>query len=212
MVTYCTGNVLLKRKHFRRENTYSILSLDNDEVITTFAKGNKMYYITGSTPFGNMTVIEYINYQRSLINEEKVSFVVVKKVLAKLGVRIKATTKMDRLKEIGYRVVCFIARVCMTTEIIYINFDNVAYSKSNHRLIRKMLNFLSKTYMVYVAISDTRFIKKKSPVYNFTELGVKLKYKKHRACRVGKNIIKKNIPSLVSVKTLPRIDCIVKCS
>ncbi len=212
MITYCTGNVLIKRKHFRRENNSSVLSLDNDEVLTTFAKGKKMYYVMGSTPFGNMTVVEYINYQRSLTSKDRVGFYVVYESLKRLGIKIKPHTKMCSLNEIKYRAVCFLSRVNITTDTVYLNFDNVAFSKRKSKQLSKILKVLKNNYMVYVAISDTRFIKRKCPVHNFTEFGIVLKSKKHRSFSVNKKIIKKALPSLADAKTLPSVSSVVKCS
>lgn len=65
MIVYCMGERALIEKEFsaagdRRE----ALSLNDDEVLFTSASDGKRYAATGEIPFGNMTILEYVAYNR----------------------------------------------------------------------------------------------------------------------------------------------------
>lgn len=169
MINYCVGNVGHKRNYFRSQKDESIVSIDNDEVLSTFMLDKKLYFIIGDIPFANMSIYQYISYFRALTINIPLKKAQIKKELKNIAFNRAISCYMKNLSVVEYRLVNLAAKLQPTTKTIYINFDGVEFNNKNKMLINRYLKHLSKKFEIFVSVSDYRFVSLKGNVLNFTE-------------------------------------------
>lgn len=209
MVTYCVGNPNVKRKAFHRESDNVLVSIDNDEVIASFEAKKRRYYVVGDVPFADLTVSEYILYQRSLVSKIVLSPANIVVLLKKYGVKAKLNTPLSKLSRCDYRVITFIARVRETTETVYINFDSLEYNRKNRHNVGVFIKQLGKKYNVYVAVTDSRFIPRTASVLHYATDCVTTTNKFFSSRVEAKNIADRTVRQGGLMVDLPPIKCVV---
>ena len=164
MVVYCTGNPGFKRRDFRKCRGGGVINLDNDEILAYFTLDGRGYCVTGNIPFGSFTATEYVVYTRALLGEVPFGVKAARKKLQEVGFKGGKNRKLSRLSPIQYRAASLAAKAEPETRTVYINFDGLPYTYKNRRQIKRFINHAAKRFMLFVAVSDTRFIPKNSTV------------------------------------------------
>ncbi len=211
MVTFCVGNPNVKRKAFHRENDRIVVGIDNDEVVASFEVGKRRYYVVGDVPFADMSVKEYILYQRSLVVKDDLQDASIAMQLKKFGLKIKLDTMLAKLSRVEYRAITFISRLLDTTETVYINFDSLEFNHKNRVSLKKFLHPLARRYNVYVAVTDSRFIPRGAGVLHYTTETVEFINKNVKSRVVAKHIADRTIRQNGLLVDLPPIKCVVSC-
>lgn len=211
MVTYCTGSITAKRRAFRNESGEETVNVDNDEVLATFTLNKKLYVVVGTVPFSNMTVQQFVASSRALRTNLPLKRSALKELLVKVGVRRRLGRRMGSLMPAEYRAVCLAAKLEITTKNIYVNYDGLEYSRRNRKVLSRFLKIWGKTYNVFAAVSDTRFIPKKAAVLRYTENGIEQKRKTERNKTVSTAALKRRLRRAGMDMNIPFIKTVVVC-
>lgn len=161
MITYCLGDIKAKRAAFRSmEGQNGMLSVDNDEILTTVSSEGKTYFAIGDMPFKDMGIAEYIAYSRSLINAQPVRDRETAYYAKLFGLKRPIYKKLKNLSVTDYRKVQFLAKYDLSVREIYINFDGIEYSRAHKNSILRFTGKLKKYFNIFLAVSDYRLIPK----------------------------------------------------
>lgn len=159
MITYCLGDAAVKRAAFGSAGKAATAAYaDNDEVIEALDGDGKRWYAIGGVPFGNMTIAEYVAYQKSLVTKNPVRDAEIAYYTRLFGLKRKISAKMRRLSIPEYRLVQFTAKYDLAVREVYLNFDGFAYSKRAAKAVRALAAKLAKYFEVFVSVGDYRFI------------------------------------------------------
>ena len=211
MVTYCTGNIAAKRRHFKAQSSESAVSVDNDEVLATFTLNKKVYLVVGTTPFSNTRLGQFIAYSRALKSSLPLKLDTIKAMLKRAGVRKSVCVKMGALDSIDYRAASIASKLDITTKTVYVNFDGLEYSRRNSKRMNRYLRIWGKDYTVFAAVSDTRFIPKKSTVLHYTQTGVEEKRIKSSSRTVTTATLKRRLRRAGMEMKIPEIKTVIVC-
>ena len=211
MVTYCTGNIAAKRRDFRSKQSEDTISVDNDEVLATFTLNKKLYVVVGTTPFSNTRLGQFIAYSRALKSRLPLRLETIKSMLKCAGVRKSICAKMGSLDSIDYRAARLVSQIDITTKTIYVNFDGLEYTHKNAKKVNRYLRVWGKSYDVFVAVSDSRFIPQKAAVINYTKTGTEEKRLKTRNRTVSTATLKRRLKRAGMDMNIPQIKTVVVC-
>ena len=174
MITYCLGDAAVKRAAFRSAGKAAMAACaDNDEVIEALDGGGKRWFAIGGVPFGDMTIAEYVAYQKSLVTKKPVRDAEIAYYARLFGLKRKIATKMKRLSVPEYRLAQFTAKYDLAVREAYLNFDGFAYSKRAAKAVRDLAARLAKYFEVFVSVGDYRFIPYGASVRNYAADGTK---------------------------------------
>ena len=104
MIVYCMGERALIEKEFaaageRRES----LNLNDDEVLFTSVSDGKRYAATGEIPFGNMTILEYVSYNRSTALGRRIRDEETRYYARLFGVKLGLNRRLKSLDPVDFR-------------------------------------------------------------------------------------------------------------
>ena len=174
MITYCLGDAAVKRAAFRSAGKAAMAACaDNDEVIEALDGGGKRWFAIGGVPFGDMTIAEYVAYQKSLVSKKPVRDAEIAYYARLFGLKRKIATKMKRLSVPEYRLAQFTAKYDLAVREAYLIFDGFAYSKRAAKAVRDLAARLAKYFEVFVSVGDYRFIPYGASVRNYAADGTK---------------------------------------
>ncbi len=211
MVTYCIGNIAAKRRAFRAQSSDSAVCADNDEVLATFTLGGKLYVVTGTVPFSNTRLGQFIAYSRALKSHLPLKLDTIKEMLKSAGIKKNVCAKMGTLDVIDYRAASLAAKLDITTKTVYVNFDGLRFTRRNSKKIARYLRIWSKTYSVFVSVSDSRFIPRKAHVLNYTQNGVEEKRRKVSCRPTTRSSVRRRLRRAGMEMNLPQVKSIVVC-
>lgn len=164
MLTYYIGNIREKRMLFRAPKPQAVLA-DNTDVLADFKLNGKVCFVLGDIPYANMRVGEYLGYARSLKTRLPIDASEAKRLLQRVGLRVRLSRKMRSLPRYLFRGVLLAAALEDDTRHAWINLDGVAYSRRTCRNVRRMLQSTERMFEeVHAAVSDYRFIPKNARV------------------------------------------------
>lgn len=211
MVTYCTGNISAKRRVFRTQSSEDTVSVDNDEVLATFTLNKKLYVVVGTTPFSNTRLGQFIAYSRALKSSLPLKLDTIKDMLKRAGIKKSVCVKMGFLDNIDYRAASLVGKLDITTKTIYVNFDGLEYSRGNSRKMNRYLRIWGKSYNVFAAVSDTRFIPPKSTVLHYSQAGTEGKRIKSSSRSVSLATLKRRLRKAGMEMNIPEIKTVIVC-
>lgn len=171
MVTFCVGNVGLKRRAFLKAETGTVCA-DNDDVLLSFRLSGKLYCALGAIPFADLTVREYMAYTRALRDPKPLSTNEIRFLLRSAGFRRPLHTRLKRLSRVEYRHLNLAARLEIDTHTVRLNFDGLPYSAANRRRMLTLLKALDGRFDCRVAVTDTRFIPPFAATVRYDEHGI----------------------------------------
>lgn len=171
-VTFCLGNIGIKRRAFRTPETGAV-SIDNDDVLLSFRLDEKLYCAIGSLPFSDFSVREYMAYVRSLRSPRPLGDGEIRYLLRAVGFRRGLYTRVGALSRVEYRHLCLAARMEIDTRVVRLNFDGLPFSRRHRRQLLYLLRTLDPRYETLVAVTDTRFIPHLARTVLYTEAGQK---------------------------------------
>lgn len=181
-VVFCIGSPEGKRACFRKSVGEDFVYADNDEVFASITENGKTYFIIGKPPCFDMTVLEYVKYNRSIVSTECFAFGVLRKFVWKTCRAIMLqNADVANLSVFSYRAVQCFTLITDKTRFVAVNFDGVPFSKENAKMLARFLGYLSGKYKVFVSVTDTRFlpdscfVRRYLPNGEFTELSLKAK-------------------------------------
>ena len=159
MIVYCMGERALIEKEFaaagdRRE----ALNLNDDEVLFASVSDGKRYAATGEIPFGNMTILEYVAYNRSTTLGRKIRDDETRYYARLFGVKLTLNRRLKSLDPVDFRAVQFLASYDMAVRETFLRFDSLGFSRSARKKMRSLIGRLSKYFNVYVSVADYRFV------------------------------------------------------
>lgn len=174
MITYCLGDAAVKRAAFRLAGKAATAACaDNDEVIGALDHDGKRWFAIGGVPFGDMTVAEFVAYQKSLITKNPVRDAEILYYARLFGLKRRISTKMKRLSLPEYRLAQFTAKYDLAVREVYLNFDGFVYSKRSAKSVRNLAARLGKYFDVFVSVGDYRFIPSGATVRSYARDGEK---------------------------------------
>lgn len=122
-VTFCLGNIGIKRRAFRTPETGAV-SIDNDDVLLSFRLDGKLYCAIGSLPFSDFSVREYMGVRPgSLRSPRPLGDGEIRYLLRAVGFRRGLYTRVGALSRVEYRHLCLAARMEIDTRVVRLNFD-----------------------------------------------------------------------------------------
>ena len=159
MIVYCMGERALIEKEFaaageRRES----LNLNDDEVLFTSVSDGKRYAATGEIPFGNMTILEYVSYNRSTALGRRIRDEETRYYARLFGVKLRLNRRLRSLDPVDFRAVQFLASYDMAVRETFLRFDSLGFSRAVRKKMQSLIRRLSKYFNVYVSVSDYRFV------------------------------------------------------
>ncbi len=158
-IVFCIGSSEAKRLDFRKNMNRSTVYVDNDEVYACITENGRTFFVIGAFPFADMSVSEFIRYNRMIITRDLWKNGHMRKFIKKsCGKRIGLRAKVGSLGLFAYRAVQILSLITTETEEILVNFDGLPYSKENRRSLYRFLSHLKQRCKVVVAVSDNRFI------------------------------------------------------
>lgn len=171
-VIFCIGDSAAKHAALRRNVDETCALADNDEVYASLCEQDKTFFIVGSYPFGDMTVSEFIRYNRMIITRDCYKNSYIRKFIKKAcGKKVSVRKRLRSLDVFMYRAVKILSAVTDKTQEIMINFDGVPYSKENEIKLFRFLYALKQKYALTVAVSDNRFIASGATVRRYEKDG-----------------------------------------
>lgn len=166
MVVYCVGNILEKRRFFKKQTGESVVNIDNDDVVYSFNLFEKTYLVIGKNPFADLGVAEYIAYSKSLSNKLPLGEKYIKALLRSCGYMGSLSKKLGKISRVELRSVLLASKIQPDTKTLFVNFDGLSYNKKNYSAMIKSISKWSKTLDVFVAVSDMRLV----PVFSNVQL------------------------------------------
>ena len=149
MLTIVFGNCEQKRRYFV---SYGQSFIDSYQTLRLEEKDGKTIVISGSRPFGNITAEDYVAYSRALCGDDTPPA----KLLAAFKFRDCLDNRLNKLDAFEYRKVLIAARCGLAEKKIYIDFDDVKYTRRNAARLRRFCADLKKFDLVLLC-SDLRF-------------------------------------------------------
>ncbi len=184
MIIYCFGDATRMKNEFEAAaSRRDALVAQNDEVVATTESDGRGYVAEGEIPFGNMTVAEYVSYNRSTALGRRIRDEETKYYAKLFGMRIALRRKLKTLDSIDFRAVQILASYDMAVREVYLRFDSLAYSKRAAAKLGGLLRKLSKYFNVYAAVSDYRFAPRGATVRYYGEVAVTLPISRFTARR-----------------------------
>lgn len=132
----------------------------NDEVTNICRIKGKDYYVVGTHPFADFTVLQYIRYERALIDAPRLSDAQIKKLLRTCGTKASLRSRLGKLSFVDRRLVTLAARITPQTVTVAIDLDGVPYSGFLRSRLHRAASKLSKKYEVWICVTDSRYIAK----------------------------------------------------
>lgn len=158
-IVFCIGSSEAKRLDFRKSVNETSVYVDNDEVCACITENDRTFFVIGSFPFSDMTVSEFIRYNRMIITRDLWKNAQMRKFIKKsCGKRVGLGAKVGSLGLFAYRAIQTLSLVTNETKEILINFDGLPYSKENQQVLYRFLSYIKQHYKVTAAVSDNRFI------------------------------------------------------
>lgn len=165
-IIYCIGNSDSKRRAFRQKGCgQHSLYIENDEVALDIVVDNNSYFINTKLPFAKFTVYQYIIYQTSLFGRSRLTRNKIKLMLQSVGAKFSINQKIASLTKIEYRQMLLSYKITFNTHTVYLNCDGIEFNKKNLKQLNVLLDALSKTIKVFVAVSDSRFTNETELLY-----------------------------------------------
>lgn len=158
-IRFLLGDYAEKRKYLRESGSYAYA--DNDEVDGVIRIDGKDYFFLSSHPFGDFTALQYLSYCRALINFAPLSEREMKDMCSLLGVRLAPNRKLKKFPILKRRLISLIATYKPGGEL-RINLDGYCYTRRRKKALTRMIKKLARYAPVTVAVSDSRFIIKKT--------------------------------------------------
>lgn len=192
-VTYLTGELNAKRKMIRSMSEDAIVA-DNDDIIGYFRLSGKLYCLPGTLPFSDMSVRSFIAYKRSLITDKckAMSAREARCYLRAVGCKLKLRRKVGSLSTTQYRHLCLASSYKVGATRVYLNLDGLPFTRYNRRALRALVKKLSHAFSVFVAVSDSRFIPRRTVVSRVTSDGAEIAApQKQRSKAVSKRVLGK---------------------
>ncbi len=211
MITYCIGDIAAKRRAFRAQSAESSVCADNDEVLATFTLDGKLYVVTGTVPFSNTRLGQFIAYSRALRSNLPLRLDAIKGMLKSAGIKKNVCAKMGTLDIIDYRAASLAAKLDITTKTVFVNFDGLRFTRRNSKKLNRYLQIWGKNYAVFVAVSDSRFIPRKAAVLNYTKTGVEEKRRKVSSRVAARSAVKRKLRRAGMEMNLLQVKRIVVC-
>ncbi len=206
MVTYCVGDIVAKRRAFRKKCDGDTVSLDNDDVIADVKANDETCFLIGELPFADFSIADYVRYARANLTQLALGKVAIKNLLRLAGYKGSMFRCIKRLSRVDYRKIQLASKVTDKTRIVYVNFDGLPYTKFYKRRLRALLKTWKK-FDVYVSVSDVRFLPKKCARKQYFADGTVLNSETSRAVKIsGAKMLKKlslldkNVPYAETVK------------
>lgn len=159
MIMYCLGERALIEKEFTAAGErHEALNLGDDEVLFTTIADGKRYAATGEVPFGNMSVLEYVSYNRSTALGRRIRDDETRYYARLFGVKVGLKRKLKTLDPIDFRAVQFLSLYDMAVRETYLRFDSLDFSRAARKKLHSLIRRLGKYFNVFVAVSDYRFV------------------------------------------------------
>lgn len=159
MVVYCLGSPEAKRARLKcAEKESGTMCLDNAEVIYTFREGGDTYFALGDIPFKELSVAEYVAYERSLgpnpvVGEREIGY-----YTRLFSFALRPGTKLGRLDAVRFRMAQLLAAYDLSVRRAYVNFDGMLYSRRAAKRLDAFIRGAGKYMDLYVYVSDYRFL------------------------------------------------------
>ena len=94
-IIYLIGDSAEKRRVIR--SAQGVARAHNDEVTNVCRIKGKDYYVVGTHPFADFTVLQYIRYERALIDAPRLSDDDIKKLIRDCGAKAGLHSKIGKL-------------------------------------------------------------------------------------------------------------------
>ena len=178
MVMYCIGNA----KDFRMQRGDTIINCDNDEMATkSITSGSHNAHIMAdgqkislpkmakkalkrnkkaSIPFSSFSILEFVRYNRALVDERQLNKAQVAERLNKVGLKRRINCKLKKLSPVEFRALTLATKLNESTKSTYLNFEGLKYCRKHKIGLSRFLTHLSKQYKVFALVDDTRFVPK----------------------------------------------------
>ena len=153
MLTFVFGDCAEKRRYFESKEIY----IDAAEVLYCTDRKGKSVLVAGTRPFAFVTAEDYVAYSRALCGDKTPPA----KLLSFVGYRGCLDSRLAKLDAFEYRKVLIAAKYNAEAKTLYINFDDVKYTRHNAALLRRFVADLKKFDLV-ILCSDVRFFARNS--------------------------------------------------
>jgi len=111
-------------------------------------------------PFSSFSILEFVRYSRALVDKTNLSALEVEKRIKAVGLNKKVKLRLKKLSPIEYRALSIATKFNDETHSIYLNFENLKFSKKNLKLLNDYIKIWSSRYSVYIFLNDIRFMPK----------------------------------------------------
>lgn len=162
-ILYLSGDSSEKRK-LMRSGGVNVARALNDEVSAVCRVKGKDYYVVGKHPFAAFSVYKYLRYERALLSPSPLSKKQARELLRRVGARVSLRRKLGRLSFVNRRLVALAARLTDKTTVLAVNLDGAPYSVRLRRQLRRATKRLSRSFGLWVAVTDSRLVPKNSRV------------------------------------------------
>lgn len=160
-ILYLSGDSSEKRRLMRSGGANVARAL-NDEVSAVCRVKGKDYYVVGKHPFAAFSVYKYLRYERALLSPSPLSKKQARELLRRVGAHVSLRRKLGRLSYVKRRLVALAARLTDKTAIMAINLDGAPYSEKLRRQLRRATKKLSRSFGLWIAVTDSRLVPRKS--------------------------------------------------
>lgn len=157
-VTYLVGNSAEKRRMLRTGGK-CVARACPDEVSAVCRMGGKDYYVVGRHPFARFSVWEYMRYERALLSPSPLTKKQAREMLKGAGLRVRLSARLGSLDGVARRIITAISRITLSTTTVALVLDGLPYSVMGARKLHRAVEKLRLQYCVWVAVTDSRFIK-----------------------------------------------------
>ncbi len=193
-ILYLLGESAEKRRIMRTAGSNVARAL-NDEVSSVCRVKGKDYYVVGRHPFADFSVYNYMRYERALIDKSPLTKKRARKLLKSLGAKTRLSARLGRLPALRRRLVSLAARLTDETAVLSVNFDGLPYSRRLSRSIKKAVKRLSRKYALWIAVTDSRFVKRKGRAVEIKSGAIFSKLRKYRSSVVSRRTLLSRINS-----------------
>lgn len=138
-----------------------------DEIVSICRMEGRDYYVIGEHPFGGFTVLQYVRYQRSLLDPHPTPASEVRSLLHATGARVPLGRRVSRLGYLERRLVSLAARLTPETRTLIIELDGIPYSRRLRSALRRAAARLRKKYEVWISVTDSRFADRSASVAEY---------------------------------------------
>lgn len=160
-ILYLSGDSSEKRRLMRSGGANVARAL-NDEVSAVCRVKGKDYYVVGKHPFAAFSVYKYLRYERALLSPTPLTKKQARELLRRVGAHVPLRRKLGRLSYVKRRLVALAARLTDKTAILAINLDGAPYSEKLRRQLRRAARRLSRSFGLWIAVTDSRLVPRKS--------------------------------------------------